>query len=108
RIDAAATRHAASWEEEVLARGFLWDTAFDYDGKYILTVLGRRDGSSLFGPDNRWHNYYRLAGAWRLGEEPWFQIPHVDEFKLSFARGTAGGRPGFSHQYETWQVAASG
>src|SRR5690606_220972 len=82
----------------------LWDTAFDYDGKYIFTVLGRRDGSSLFGPDNRWHNYYRVAGAWRIGQERWFNVPHVSEFKLSFARGTAGGRPQFDAQYETWQL----
>jgi hypothetical protein len=95
-------RTGSSNEEEIRATGYLWDTAFDYNGKYVLTVLGRRDGSSLFGPDNRWHNYYRVAGAWRIGEESWFNIPNVDEFKLSFARGTAGGRPGFAAQYEVW------
>src|SRR5690606_25121383 len=73
-------------------------------GKYVVTVLGRRDGSSLFGPDNRWHNYYRVAGAWRIGEESWFNIPNVSEFKLSLARGTAGGRPGPTAQYETWSL----
>ena len=101
---AADDRSSSSSESEVRAVGYLWDTALDYDGKYILTVLGRRDGSSLFGPDNRWHNYYRLAGAWRIGEEAWFNIPSVNEVKLSYARGTAGGRPGFSAQYETWSL----
>ena len=28
----------------------------------------------------------------------------VDEFKLSYARGTAGGRPPFQAQYEVWQL----
>jgi TonB-linked SusC/RagA family outer membrane protein len=100
----AEDRSANSDEWEIRATGYLWDTAFDYDGRYILTVLGRRDGSSLFGPDNRWHNYYRLAGAWRIGEESWFQVPNVDELKISVARGTAGGRPGFNAQYETWAL----
>jgi TonB-linked SusC/RagA family outer membrane protein len=95
---------ATSEEQSIWAEGYLWDTALDYDGKYIFTVLGRRDGSSLFGPDNRWHNYYRVAGAWRLGEESWFNLPHVSEFKISLARGTAGGRPGFNAQYETWTL----
>jgi len=67
-------------------------------------VLGRRDGSSLFGPENRWHNYYRAAGAWRIAEEPWFNIANVSELKLSAARGTAGGRPSFAAQYEIWQL----
>jgi TonB-linked SusC/RagA family outer membrane protein len=103
---AETDRRATSTESEIRATGYLWDTAFDYDGKYILTVLGRRDGSSLFGPDNRWHTYYRLAGAWRIGQESWFNIPNVNEFKLSYARGTAGGRPNATAQYETWTLTA--
>jgi TonB-linked SusC/RagA family outer membrane protein len=102
---ATADRNSSSDESDQWAEGVLWDTALDYDGKYVLTVLGRRDGSSLFGPDNRWHNYYRVAGAWRMGEERWFNLPNVSEFKLSFARGTAGGRPGFDAQYETWSLS---
>jgi TonB-linked SusC/RagA family outer membrane protein len=108
RMDATANRNTRSEEEGIGSIGYLWDTALDYDGKYIFTVLGRRDGSSLFGPDNRWHNYYRVAGAWRLSEEPWFNLPRVDELKLSLARGTAGGRPLFAAQYETWNVSATG
>jgi len=101
---AQADRNATSSQQEIRATGYLWDTALDYEGKYVLTVLGRRDGSSLFGRDNRWHNYYRVAGAWRIGEEDWFDIPRVDEFKVSMARGTAGGRPAFDNQYETWTL----
>src|SRR5690606_20137691 len=72
------------------------------------TVLGRRDGSSLFGEDNRWHNYYRVAGAWRLAEEPWFNVAGVNEFKLKASRGTAGGRPQFAYQYETFLLDEAG
>ena len=97
-------QEASSELRDIKALGALWDTALDYDGRYIFTVLGRRDGSSLFGPDNRWHNYYRLAGAWRIAEESWFDIPNINELKLSVARGTAGGRPDFSWQYETWEL----
>jgi TonB-linked SusC/RagA family outer membrane protein len=101
----AEDRSATSSEREIRALGYLWDTAFDYDGKYIVSVLGRRDGSSLFGKDNRWHNYYRVAGAWRVGQESWFNVPNVQELKFSFAQGTAGGRPGVTAQYETWTLS---
>lgn len=107
-INAATFQAATSSEEEIRSSGYLWDTAFDYDGKYILSALGRRDGSSLFGPDNRWHNYYRVAGAWRVAEEPWFYVPGISEFKLKASRGTAGGRPRFANQYETWTLATTG
>lgn len=98
-------RHTSSLTE-VRANGFLVDAALDWSGKYIGTFLVRRDGSSLFGPDERWQTYYRVAGAWRIGEEDWFNIPHVTEFRLSGARGTAGGRPGFAAQYEVWTLNA--
>jgi TonB-linked SusC/RagA family outer membrane protein len=107
-LDAAENQTSDSEASEVKSVGYLWDTAFDYAGKYIFTGLLRRDGSSLFGPDNRWHNYYRVAASYRLAEEPWFNIPNVDEFKLSYARGTAGGRPPFDAQYETWEVSNTG
>ena len=69
-----------------------------YQDKYILDGLWRNDGSSLFGPDNKWNSYYRVSGAWRISED--FTIPGVDELKLNVALGTAGQRPGFNWQYE--------
>jgi TonB-linked SusC/RagA family outer membrane protein len=101
----AEDRSATSSEREIRSLGYLWETASDYDGKYIVSVLGRRDGSSLFGVDNRWANYYRVAGAWRMAEESWFNVPNVSELKLSFAQGTAGGRPSVTAQYETWTLS---
>lgn len=101
---APANRSSTSSEREVKALGYLIDTGLDYDGKYTATILGRTDGSSLFGVDARWRNYYRVAGAWRMAEEPWFNLPDVDEFKVSYAIGTAGGRPSWNSQYETWNL----
>jgi hypothetical protein len=31
-----------------------------------VDVLLRRDGSSLFGPEERWNTYYRVSGAYRM------------------------------------------
>ncbi len=101
----ASDQRSNSSETEVRANGYLLDSALDFDGRYIGTFLIRRDESSVFGPNERDHVYYRVAGAWRLGEESWFNLPYVNEFKLSAAQGTAGGRPGFSAQYEVWSLS---
>lgn len=93
--------------ETIRAEGYYLLTNLDYKEKYILDVMGRRDGSSLFGADERWHNYYRVSGAYRVAEEDWFNVEPIDELKLSASLGTAGGRPGFSYQYETWTVSGS-
>ncbi len=75
-----------------------------FKDKYILDGLWRNDGSSLFGPENKWNSYYRVSGAWRISED--FSIPGVDELKLNVAVGTSGQRPGFNWQYE--QTSLSG
>ena len=43
---------------------------FNYDEKYLITASLRRDGSSRFGPDNRWGLFPAVAFAWRILEEP--------------------------------------
>lgn len=77
---------------------------FNYGDRYLVQLVGRRDGSSLFGSDNRWANYYGYSGAWRITED--FKIPGFQELKIRAGRGTAGLRPGFEYQYETYSVAA--
>jgi TonB-linked SusC/RagA family outer membrane protein len=77
---------------------------FNFDDRYLLQVLGRRDGSSLFGADNRWKNFYGISGAWRVTQD--FKLPGIQELKLRVARGTAGLRPGYEYQYETYAVTS--
>jgi len=75
-----------------------------YKDRYIIDALFRRDGSSLFGENERWNNYYRVSGAYRITQD--IEIPGVQELKINVARGTSGQRPGFSWQYE--QTALGG
>jgi TonB-linked SusC/RagA family outer membrane protein len=90
---------------DVRANGYFGDLALDFKDRYTASILVRRDGSSLFGPENKWHTYKRLAGAWLLSREPFFNIPAINELKLRYAMGEAGGRPGFTNQYETWPTS---
>lgn len=97
---------ASSLITDVREEGYFLISVLEYRDKYILDGLARRDGSSLFGADERWHNYYRGALAWRLSREDWWPLASVfDEFKLRGSMGTAGRRPGFAAQYETYSVS---
>jgi TonB-linked SusC/RagA family outer membrane protein len=96
---------AGSFEQTVIADGYFIITNFDISDRYIIDALIRNDGSSLFGADERRHWYGRIAGAWRMGQEDWFDVPSIDELKLRYSYGTAGGRPNFAAQYETFSVA---
>ena len=45
----------------------------NYDGKYILNLTGRRDGSSRFGPGHRFANFGAIGGAWIFSGETFAQ-----------------------------------
>lgn len=81
----------------------------EYRERYIVDALIRRDGSSLFGSANRWATWGRGSLAWRMSQEGWwFGGDAINEFKIRASRGSAGGRPNFSAQYETWGASAAG
>ena len=99
--------NASSSENTTREEGYFLITGLDYLGKYIFDGVVRRDGSSLFGASQRWATYYRTSFAYRPSMESWWPVPdQINEFKLFFSRGTAGRRPGFSAQYETYVVSA--
>lgn len=70
----------------------------DFKDRYIFDAMYRIDGSSLFGENNRWNDYYRVSGAYRISQD--FDIPGIQEFKVHAALGTAGQRPGYNWQYD--------
>lgn len=86
--------------------GYLATLGLDYRGRYILDGLVRRDGSSVFGRDQRWHTYSRTSVAWRASQESWWPFRSaVNEFKVRGSRGSAGRRPPWIAQYETYALS---
>ncbi len=89
---------------EIRAVGYFGIVGLDYKGRYVLDGLVRRDGSSLFGPEERWHTYFRGSAAWRISQEEFWDVGWIDELKLRFSIGSAGGRPNFFAQFESFGV----
>ena len=100
---------AENGRQSVRALGVLGGIAADYKGRYIVDAVFRKDGSSLFGSEERWHDYGRGSIAWRLSDEGWWPFKgSVNDLKLRASVGTAGGRPGFNYQYETFNIGTGG
>lgn len=97
-----------SWEQEIISQSYLGNINFIYDNTYIFDVLLRRDGSSLFGAAERWHTYYRGSMAYVISEEDWFDVNAVSDLRFRASTGTAGGRPGFTARFETWNIGSGG
>ena len=89
-------------------QGFIAGGNLDFKGRYIVDGTYRYDGSSLFGSGNRWAPFGRVSAVWRVGEESWFNVPQLSDFRLRASRGSAGNTPRFDAQYETYSCSASG
>jgi TonB-linked SusC/RagA family outer membrane protein len=63
-----------------------------YDRKYILSLTGRRDGSSNFGPGHQFGNFGSAGAGWIFSEEKGFKssLPFFSFGKLSGSYGTSG------------------
>jgi TonB-linked SusC/RagA family outer membrane protein len=60
--------------------------------KYIINLTARRDGSSRFGGNNRFHNFGSVGAAWIFSQEQFFQqaIHFISYAKLRASYGTTG------------------
>ena len=89
--DVAAEPTSAGSEEIrriLFSQGLFLD--YNYDGKYILSGSIRRDGSSRFGPDNKYGYFYSGSAAWNIAKENFMDGSVFDDLKLRASYGTAG------------------
>ena len=67
---------------------------YSYADKYIAALSIREDGSSKFGPKNRWGTFWSASAAWRISQEEFMKgIGWLDELKLKFSYGVTGVEP---------------
>ena len=48
---------------------FFTRLTYNYDDRYLGTYTYRYDGSSNFGPENRWAGFHAVAASWRFSNE---------------------------------------
>lgn len=71
--------------------GFFGRLNYSLLDRYLLTANIRRDGSSRFGPGNKWGTFPSLALAWRINEESFLKdSPWLSELKLRLGYGVTG------------------
>jgi len=64
---------------------------YNFDGKYLISATLRRDGSSRFGPDNKWGDFPSLSAGWIVSEEDFMQDSQtITSLKLRASYGLTG------------------
>ena len=64
---------------------------YNYKERYLASASLRRDGSSKFGPNNKWGNFPSVSAAWRVSEESFMDdINFIENLKIRGSLGYTG------------------
>ncbi|KKO89243.1 hypothetical protein AAW12_24355 [Sphingobacterium sp. Ag1] len=89
---------------------------YNFDTKYYLSAMIRRDGNSRFISNLRWKNFWSLGAAWRLDKEGFFKNEFTDLLKIRASYGKLGNadvgsyypyQPGYSIGYNNASAAGA-
>ena len=64
-------------KETVRNISFYGRVGYSYNSKYMIQATIRRDGSSVFGKDNRWGTFPSISAAWNITEEEFMKSQDV-------------------------------
>ncbi len=100
-LNAGVTKSLTSNIQEEALTSFLGRVSYAYDSKYLLSVSQRADGSSRFGPDNRWAFFPSISGGWNITREKFFtNQKYVNEIKLRASYGATGNKNIGNYRYQ--------
>ena len=82
---------ASAGKSEKANASFISRINYDYKNRYLLTANFRADGSSNFGPNNRWGYFPSFSVGWRISRESFLEnIDELSELKLRAGYGIVG------------------
>ena len=99
--NAVSSRDASSFEYKHALTSYIGRLIYDYDGKYLLSAIIRRDGSSRLSKNIRWGTFPSVSIGWRFDKEKFFPIDRniVNMFKVRASYGELGNENIGEYQY---------
>ena len=89
------TKNANSFTYDSRLASFFGRLQYDFKGKYLLSAMIRRDGSSDFSPDNRIDYFSSVTAGWTISEEAFLKDSETINFlKLRGSYGALGNNTG--------------
>lgn len=84
---------------------YVLDLRYNYADRYLISFLGRRDGSSKLVKEQRWKNFFSISGGWVFTNEEFFRNLNLDQWmnfgKIRYNFGKTGSITGITN-YESY------
>ncbi|OJJ16853.1 SusC/RagA family TonB-linked outer membrane protein [marine bacterium AO1-C] len=105
-IPAANVIGASTTEAQEALVSYLGRLDYAYADKYLLSVSTRWDGSSKFGPDNKFGFFPAASVGWRVSEEGFLKNSSIiDELKVRASYGITGSNSGIGEYDHIGQIS---
>ena len=87
---------AYTWGHNLMS--FLSRAEYSFNNKYYVSGSFRSDGSSRFGSNHRWANFWSVGGSWRASNESFMStVDWVSNLRLRASYGVNGTTPGSNY-----------
>ena len=92
QLQNANDTYSDSWEYKHALASYIARLNYDFDGKYLISAVVRRDGSSRLTKDIRWETFPSVSLGWRFDKESFFPFNRdvVNMFKIRGSYGILG------------------
>ncbi|MGO5492877.1 TonB-dependent receptor [Parabacteroides merdae] len=97
------------WDQWAMS-SFFAKANYTFDNRYLLEGTVRRDGSSRFGPGNKFGVFPSIGAGWNIHEEAFMKSTKnfLNEFKLRMSYGSLGNENIGLYKYQTLINAGNG
>lgn len=85
-----ASSIASGGQGDFALESYLGTINYSFDNRYLFQATLRADGSSNFGPENKWGYFPSISGAWKITEENFFNVNAINDLKLRLETGKTG------------------
>ncbi|WP_229793786.1 SusC/RagA family TonB-linked outer membrane protein [Salinimicrobium marinum] len=89
-LDLGDQAQVGGFRNEATLLSYLGRLEYNYDDRYLLNAVLRRDGSSRFSEENKWGNFPSISLGWRLSNESFFNVENINDLKLRASYGELG------------------
>ncbi len=94
----------SGWQDAATNASVFGRVNYGFDNRYLITATIRADGSSKFGPANKWGSFPSAAAAWRINQEEFMEgaSSWLNNLKLRLGYGRVG-----NSNIDTYRYAAA-
>jgi TonB-linked SusC/RagA family outer membrane protein len=84
-------RQASGTRGDYALASYLARVNYTFNDRYLFSASIRRDGSSNFGPNNKWGNFPSVSAGWNISEENFMkELTFINSLKIRASWGQLG------------------